>query len=62
MENSILFFEPFPKLDFILLDGSSLKCNDGMEFHGFPAEIQEHQCDPGIQNCLKIFGSMFRNY
>merc|ERR1712112_35069 len=29
----------------------------GMEFHGFPAEIQEHQCDPGIQNCVKIFGT-----
>ena len=29
-----------------------------MEFHGFPAEIQEHLCDPGIQNCVKIFGSM----
>ena len=50
--------DTFTKLDFILLDGRSLKCNDGMEFHGFPAEIQEHLCDPGIQNCVKIFGSM----
>merc|ERR1712243_386720 len=38
--------------------GDTLKCNDGLgNVHGIPPELEEHQCDPGIQNCVKIFAT-----